>query len=542
MLLEKFLLKDKYNLVQSSFIKDGWLTIYTYESTETENEITNIYCYLVDESYIEEYLKHWRWEIEKGQEGIPAISEHRLGGEKSYTYETHMTKGIQPFIFYHSFNIDDGCVNYITISEEFIQYFKLYEKRQSNWDRIFYYIDEVRDKEEVIVITQNNVVIKLKFLMEYLSIRKFHFSIGFDIMRICNDSLAKLGISKKDENISSLDLIYNHTIKELFNSDKKSMSWIFGKKIIKFNKDYKDFHFDYDNNSKYVEFIVGYDAQGEEIFKTSKNSDESFFDLVFFRKDVLNKYYNDPDKYQVSKLEINSNYFSMIIDNDSEVDHVKVFLNKLGRIPYKEQLYWKSYNISPPRIPKISKAFYKSMVEGQFTEYSESIDLFFKEKYVQFNTAWESKFGWKFYKPLSRADQFIFTSLHLPPLNNVKTFSEQILSMAKLTIDKLNEAEISKNISLEANDKGITKLDKFLRYYEFNIPDLICFLRNLWKLRSGLAHGFSDSNKPCNDAISFFGISDKKYKDVAQRIFYDSINTLNTLEECFIKNDKIQNV
>jgi len=78
------------------------------------------------------------------------------------------------------------------------------------------------------------------------------------------------------------------------------------------------------------------------------------------------------------------------------------------------------------------------MIEGNWAEHPESPDLYFKYKYEEFNKKWEKKFGWMFYKPLSKEDEYLYTALHLPTSNNVKVFCEQILTIVKLTIDRLN--------------------------------------------------------------------------------------------------------
>lgn len=205
-------------------------------------------------------------------------------------------------------------------------------------------------------------------------------------------------------------------------------------------------------------------------------------------------------------------------------------------LPHKEQLHWKQYNIAPQK--GISNTYYKTMIEGSWVEHPETPDLFFKHKYELFNKKWETKFGWKFYKPLAIQDSHIFTSLHLPTSNNVKAFCEQMLSLVKITIDRLNEAEFAKPITLEKKDRGITKLEKFLKVKGIDIPDMILFLRNLYDLRSGLfSHTFSNSNKDCKKAIGYFGIKNDNYSEVAKDIFIKSINTLNTLETQFLSRE-----
>jgi hypothetical protein len=178
------------------------------------------------------------------------------------------------------------------------------------------------------------------------------------------------------------------------------------------------------------------------------------------------------------------------------------------------------------------------MIEGQWAENPETTDLFFKSKYADFNKKWEKKFGWKLYKPLSEKDEYLFTSLHIITSNNIKTFCEQILAIVKLTIDRLNEKELAKDLILKDKIRGIGKFEEFLKSHGMRIPDMFEFLRNLQNLRSGLiAHSFSESNQDCKKAILYFGIKDDNLITVQEDILVKSIYTFNTLEKYFKLTD-----
>jgi hypothetical protein len=203
-------------------------------------------------------------------------------------------------------------------------------------------------------------------------------------------------------------------------------------------------------------------------------------------------------------------------------------------LPEKEQLHWKQYNIPPKEGMNISRTYYRTMIEGNWAEQPETVDLFFKSKYIDFNKKWENKFGWKLYKPLSQKDEYLLTSLHKINSNNVKAFCEQTLTIVKLTIDRLNEKELEKGLKLDSKVKGIGKFEKFLESKGMPIPDLFEFLRNLQNLRSGLiAHTFSETNKDCKKAIKYFRIEDNNYMKISKEIFVKSIYTFNTLEKYF---------
>lgn len=303
--------------------------------------------------------------------------------------------------------------------------------------------------------------VKLKFLKEYISIRKVHFAVCFDFMRTSKINFEDLNISSLDENFKTEKSFYNHFVRPIdFVDLGTKQSWIAGKTILSFDPNKKkSYHFD-DEESKYESFIIGYEDDGNEKLLDCEKTNDKYFITTYFKKEVLNKYYNEPLKYKVDGWRVSSNFFSLKIDNNIE-DYVAVFLVELSSLPHKEQLHWKQYNIAPQK--GISATYYKTMVEGNWVQQPETADLLFKHQYVKFNNEWEKKFGWKFYKELASEDQHLFTSLHMPTSNNVKAFSEQMLTVIKLTIDRLNEAGLQKNIVLEKNDRGITKLEKFLK-------------------------------------------------------------------------------
>lgn len=533
---DTFLIKDRIYQIESSFIKNGWVTVYDNNNLNDIDE-TLIYCCIVDSKRIKTYMLDSNWEIHPGSEGKPSIIGTYKNGKEQLTYQTYSEKGIEPFIFSRNFSFGSEHDSYLDVSEEFILYFNLYEKGSDKKNRKFYFIDEVGDLDEVIIIEPHTIKIKLKYLKEYISIRKMYFIICFDFMRFCKEEFKEFDVDFLDKNFQTENYFYNHLIRPIsFIEAGKIQSWIHGKLKIGFDKNrHKSYHFgiaDYE----YEKFITGYDNDGNEILLDCKKSDEKYFIVTYFKKEVLDKYYNEPAKYKVDGWRVSSNFFSLKIDNNND-EYVAVFLVELGMLPHKEQLHWKQYNISPQK--GISYTYYKTMIEGSWVESPETPDLYFKHKYEKFNKQWETKFGWRLYKELSTEDNHIFTSLHIPTTNNVKAFCEQLLSLIKITIDRLNEAELQKHIILDSKDRGITKLEKFLKSKGIEIPEMITFLRKLWDLRSGLlAHSFSNSNKECKKAIEYFGIKSDNYVEVAKEIFIKSISTINTLEKEFLLDNK----
>ncbi len=152
---ETFLLSDKIKLIETSFVKNGWVTIYESFNPDN-NDSALIYCCLVDSKKIKKYKQDTDWVIQNGSEGKPTI---RGDGK----YETNGEKGIEPFLFSKHFNFSGGHESYLDISEEFVLYFKLYERGENKQNRKFYFIDEVGDLDEVIVVEPKKIKVKLKY-------------------------------------------------------------------------------------------------------------------------------------------------------------------------------------------------------------------------------------------------------------------------------------------------------------------------------------------------------------------------------------------
>lgn len=331
---EYFLLKDKIEQIESKFlIKNGWLKIYEDDS-QSFDDTSGIYCCLVSNNIVENYNNNHSWPLYMGSEGKPSVY-----GDN--TYKTYDQEGLEPFLFYKQFSLPDTSIKYIDVSEEFILYFNLYEKGNDKQNRIFYYVNDYGELDEVLTVEPKLIKIKVKYLKEYITIRDMNFIVCFDYMRLISTLPSEWNIKLKDETIKNNDSIYSQLIRDNFG---KTQSWIMGKLFIKPNE-IKKTHFDLDK-SKNQEFIVGYDDEGELLFENCGDTDGNHFKVTYFKKEVLNKYYNEPNKYQVDGFNVRSVFFNLKIDNNV-AQYVPVFLPNLRMLPETEQLHWKQYNIPP---------------------------------------------------------------------------------------------------------------------------------------------------------------------------------------------------
>lgn len=319
----------------------------------------------------------------------------------------------------------------------------------------------------------------------------------------------------------------------------RTQSRFLGKRIIKALPKEKIRIWTYENEPKnYEYFIIGLDEDGDPITHSSDPDKlanyfganpeaPDYLTPVFFRKEVLNKYYAQPQKYEVRDGHLFcGSLWCLRMDNDNK-DYVVVYLGDLGRdLSRSEQSYWRTFNIPPEG--SVSKTCYIRSIIGE-RAYPETPDLRFKLELSNFKKEWEKKHDWPLFLELSSKDQHLLTALHLPTTGDQSEFDSQVLYLTKILVDSLNEAELDKQISAcPEGAKGITKLGIFLR--ESDNPageSVVSFLRNLQKLRStGSGHR---KGKDYEKVARRFGIGNKDLQQVFSDILTDAISTLAAL-------------
>lgn len=341
---EIFSLTEQRNLINQRFISGGWITVYRGHH-EGEKVDSGIYCLLVKPDYLDKYMENGNWGIHLGSEGHPSIITHFKDGVSVTEYFRFAEVGMEPFVFPRWFS--HVKERYVDVSQEFVNYFKLYEKATSKQVRSYYFIDDSGDEEEAISVSDREVRIKLKFMVEYLAVRKIHLSLCFDFMVITDQACAGEAFVPKDEDFVGETFNYNHLMRVVPSLDNGNFqSWIIGKTLLKYDPAKSlCFHFEVKNEAN-ESFIIGYNDDGSEKLVACHSEDYKFFTPIYFRKEVLNKYYDNPQKYQVDGFHITSSFISLKMDNNHN-DYVMVFLNELKTLPLREQLHWKHHNIAP---------------------------------------------------------------------------------------------------------------------------------------------------------------------------------------------------
>lgn len=528
-------LNDFIKKVEGDLGKTEWITVFEFLDSKENIDRGAYFSALIANNKIDDVLKRYDWDL-RIDGGRPGFITHYENSKPITEYYRFSDEGIEPLVYWRTFS--GKKESSLEISEEFRLYFNLFEKSSGNDKKIFIYIDDDGDEDEVALISKNKIEIKLKYLKEFLSAKQMHLAIYFEAMRFLDKTLEELKQKKIDEVKNGENFTYSLCVRNLDLGDKKSQGWLLGKKLIAGSKNFNPDIWESKSDDKFEEFIVGVDEDGKEIThscNTDYQDNPGFLTPIFFKREVLKKYYDDPDKYSVEDGHIKRDGFWGLRALNNHIDHVVVWLGDLKFLPYKEQTHWKAFNLTPS-TRKISHTDFTRNIEGNFAD-PEHPEFYFKYKFQIFQEVWNKQFGWYLFKPLSTEDTHHLKSLHIPTTNGQKEFDDQIASITKIMIDSLNEGELGKGISIgKENPRGIDKLEAYLNNQAFLVPKMIEFFRKLQTLRStSVAHRKGDNYEKIKE---FFSIGSKDLPVVFEDILIKCIWALNTLENRFLSNIK----
>ena len=251
-----------------------------------------------------------------------------------------------------------------------------------------------------------------------------------------------------------------------------------------------------------------------------------FLAPVFFKTSVLDKYRDEPSRYDVESGYLRCKrkgdaLWGIPIDNHGK-DCVSVFLGDLGHLPFAHQLHFASQNILKGEV---SDPIFRSQIDAEFCDSTHPVAVF-KRNYYELRTVGWEELGWHLLLPLAEQDQHYMSSLKLLTHNEQKEFDEQILALTKILIDSLNEKELHRFLSCE--ERGIALFDRVLKQRNvLGSEQHVKFLRNLQELRStSVAHRKGDKYIK---AVSRMGLDRLSLAEVLKSLFVDGINFLRFL-------------
>jgi hypothetical protein len=468
-----------------------WTVLYEYHDNGHGSRCA--YSALLSAEKAGNALERCAWDLMIGH-GPPGFTQRFDSGSEITTYDRFGMHGVEPLLYCRDFHKIKP--RQYDLSEEFRLFHNLYHDRHS--DR-YIHVDDRGNEVIAAEIDPGRARVLTRLLRQYMAARQLSLALFFDHRAQSNLDLttAKSALSPIDK--TTTDKCYSFSIGSL---DRKTFSRLIGKKILPPPPTTESGVWPYDTEQlgRYADFIIDVDKHGNPALH-SCNPDglanyfganelaPHYLTPVWFRREVLSKYYDQPDKFSVEDGYLRcGSLWGIQIDNNMS-DHVVVYLGDLGRdLNYDEQEYWKNFNVTPggrqPSATNFRRAF-----RAEFTDPSAP-DLLFKQRYTQLNEAWQAKFGWPLYRPPHEGDAHIFKQFRLPISESLSEFDSQILYLVKLVIDSLNESKLAETGGALDDRKGIQKFESFLKANNYsNVDKDVAALRALQNLRSsGVAH------------------------------------------------------
>jgi hypothetical protein len=526
--------EDKINRIGS----EPWLLACDTFHTDFENG--GIYCALVPNEAVEIVLSRPSWDFSKGS-GLPGCAVYYDGEERvtSY-YRFGDDSGIEPLIIYRTFY---GIrKSYLELSEEYRHFHNLYHDTVNQQ-----FIKIGDDGIEVVVgrlLDSAKMELRLREVRQFLALKEMHLAVFFDIVRFSQIDPEEIGPEGDPIDFRQGLVCYNFHASPCdfaLRRGHRSFSRLLGKKLIPpLSKDQSGMWPYHERQEKHEGFIIDVDEDGAPVTYTC-NPDllanyfganpgaPHYLTPVFFRREVLAKYYANPEKYLIEDGYLSyAGLWGLRIDNDHP-DYVIVFLGDLGRdIPHSEQLYWRSFNMLPDG--GVSERCFRRAFLGQFVD-PNSPDLKFKHLFEYLQRRWQESFRWQLFRSLSDEDSHLYTALRVPLTDDQAEFDAQVLALTKVLVDSINEKQLAAELGgTQADELGISKLERYLEQRQLpKRANCVAFLRDLQDLRSsGVAHR---KGRKYDKVSARFGVGGKDLRKVFEDILSQAADLMIALSD-----------
>jgi hypothetical protein len=388
------------------------------------------------------------------RDGLPGFGRMGMRDEILYLPNGMFPGQPEPFVIWREFH--DLYPPEITILQEFVFYHRLYFDAASQA-----HIEPI-SQAKVIEYFQDPVLIRVRrdHLRDFLAARKRILVRGFDNrLRLTLREVPQLELPFRNAQ-SRFDLWVR----------PETLSWgksnalvrMFGKYIVRpyvepKHEAYKSQKREVDAEDERVPLIIGADDNGNAV-EARSDGDAEFLTPVFFRRELLQRYYNNPRLYKVEPSLIR--YIDQWgIDygiNDSGLVHV--WLGDFWQtLPSEEQLYWKSFNVTPSG--GIEASFFQNQIAAEFAD-TEREDYKLLRAREALDDAWQRRFKFRLFRPIPHHENYVLSSLHIPTSTELREFSEQISYLAKALVEALDKARLEQEVTAKENlndDKGQKK-------------------------------------------------------------------------------------
>ena len=467
---------------------DGpWTTVH--DSTRENGLNLGIYCAISSPERREEALTGTGWLLTR-TDGAPGFVQHWEDGAMIATYlpKGSLDDDIEPLVLVREYH---GAAD---TEYEIDQQFRLFHNlRYDAASNMYIKMNDDGSQTPAIQVDGHKIEVRTSLLKQYLAARGMDLLLFVDSV-VYSDTAPASNESREfaTEKVGGLLSFFENR----WGSSGQYGSRYLANKVIEHGPVTSCGMWPYeDEDDNYPEFIIGEDEHGKPIKFScdpdllanyfGKNAEAPhYLTPVHFRREVLQKYYDNPELYSVEDGYLRcASLWGVAIDNDHS-DRVLMFLGDIGRdLPAGERDHWRA-NMIAPDAPMSQTNIRRSFL-AQATN-PKVVDLIFRRAYRDTTEAWEDKYGWRLFRDLKESDVYLLQQLRLPLNDGQNEFEESIKVLAKLMSDALNERPIARALGTKvADEKGISKFERFLTAEGYpHVARDIAYLRKIQELRS----------------------------------------------------------
>lgn len=239
------------------------------------------------------------------------------------------------------------------------------------------------------------------------------------------------------------------------------------------------------NYSLNPENFANYFTESDLPFETSP---------IYFKPEVLDKYKNNPDKYDLSERTISCRGgWNLQTYDINDYGQVHTYAIYLSRLPYKEQLHWLQYNEKPKG--GLSKRAIRTDFEGEFPDCMSNLEEL-KAILEELGSLVIEEIDSTIWSPKGGSWENASKGLHLVTTENANQWHDFIIALTNTVNEGFKKKALQKLASVPVNeDSNLGRLG-LLKYVlkQKGRDDLVevihSVLNELQKARSaGKAHG-----------------------------------------------------
>lgn len=464
---------------------DGpWITLYRIDKNNEEAWFSA----LIASNSVAKALRDTSWDLDWGRMGPAIVKVHR-GDTSTIHYERYQEEGIEPIVLARE---RGSGPFHVELAEDIRLFLNLFPGDTGTLVKA----NDSGALDTVAEVSPYQVRIRKGPLLRYLQARQLHLACYFDhIVSFEESHTNPLPADQRKLIVQTDDRIWSFRSNDDLG---RPLSRLLGKRLL--TPPDREVNLTSGDENRCASFIIGEDEFGRAV---EHNADPkgladffgkipdatNYLTPVHFRREVLDRYFHNPARYEVSDGVVRRHpHWLLQIDND-HTDRVLVFLGDLGRdLPYAEQLHWRAHNILPQgRLSKTARtrSFDANFADGEQPEHR------FKAAYQRMTKRWSAGRGWPLFRPLASGDQHLLTKLHVPTSDNPAELDAQLLGLAKILIDSLNDGALDAALGDKpADERSLAKLERYLTRESYpHLQRDIAILRAVQALRStGAAH------------------------------------------------------